>query len=115
MSKENPMDGISKALSGKGKKANRGMVEAIILSKLYKDGFFIVDEKKKRVVIDVRKSRIVEMYKESSYRDIRGIMERTGKGMKLNGYKVKLRWLEDSASEVEKVIDSAVDRAETED
>jgi len=79
---------------------NTQMAEAMILSKLYRDGFFVVDEEAKTVMVEMRKDKIVERYKDSSYEDIKSIIERTAKGLKLAGYEVKVRWLsEDSLSE----------------
>lgn len=88
---------------------NTQMAEAMILSKLYRDGLFLVDEEKKTVKVDMRRSRIVELYKEDSYDDVKDIMDRTVKGLKLAGYAVMVRWLElegmssESIANVEKI------------
>ena len=73
---------------------NKQMAEAMILSKLYRDGLFLVDEESRIVKVDMRRSRIVELYKEDSYDDVKDIMDRTVRGLKLAGYEVKARWLE---------------------
>ena len=72
---------------------NQQMAEAMILSRLYKDGFFVVDEEAKTVKVEMRRDKIVKLYKDSSYKDIRDIVERTVKGLKLAGYEVTVRWL----------------------
>jgi len=107
------------------------MAEAMILTRLYKDGLFIVDEEKKTADINMRRSRLVELYTEESYDDIRSIMLRTMKGLRTAGYKVTARWLdaegvsseanvtygETELEKLQKVVDLLADgaQAETED
>ena len=76
------------------KNMNREVAEGLILSKLYKDGFFTMDEAKKTAIVDCRRSRIVSMYGESSYPDVSSILNRTAKGLEKNGYKVTTKTLE---------------------
>lgn len=79
---------------GLGSKATRDMLESIILTKLHGDGFIKVDEDAKTAVLDCRRGVISDRYEESSYDDIRDIMERTAKGLKLAGYSVRVDYLE---------------------
>ena len=80
--------------NGDKRKPTKQMVEAMILAKLYKDGLFVIDEKKKTAKVDLRQGTIVKRYKEESYDDIKDIMQRTVKGLKMQGYTVKVRWLD---------------------
>jgi len=70
---------------------NKQMAESIILAKLYKDGFILVDEKNKKAVVDMRRGKLVKRYKESSYDDIVSILERTAKGLKMAGYEITVK------------------------
>ena len=81
-------------MTNKKKRANIRMSSAIILAKLYKDGFFVMDEAKRTVEIDMRRSRIVKMYKGESYDDIILIMNRTAYGLDKAGYTVKKKYLD---------------------
>lgn len=101
--------------NGDKRKPTKQMMEAIILAKLYKDGLFVVDEKKKIAKVDLRQSIIVERYTEESYEDIKDIMQRTIKGLKLQGYKVKVRWLDglsvdydEKLEEIEDIIEDTL-------
>lgn len=76
------------------KNMNREVAEGLILSKLYKDGFFTMDEVKKTAIVDARRRHIVDMYGESSYEDVSSILNRTAKGLEKNGYKVTVKVLE---------------------
>ncbi len=104
------------------RKATKQMAEAIILAKLWKDGFFLVDEKNKKVKVDLRQGEIIDRYKEESYDDIKSIMERTIKGLKMQGYDVKVRWLDgvsdeslDKVDEVQDIIRDLLDDTINED
>lgn len=78
----------------KKKGINRDVAEGLILSKLYKDGFFILDETAKTAVVDARKNHIIELYQEESYEDVISIINKTAKGLEKNGYKVTVKRLE---------------------
>jgi len=104
------------------RKPTKQMAEALILAKLYKDGLFIVDEAEKKVTVDLRQGEIVKRYQEESYDDIKDIMERTVKGLKLAGYNVKVRWLDgvsdeslDKDNEVQDIIEDLLDDTINED
>jgi hypothetical protein len=84
---------------------NKQMAESIILAKLYKDGFILVNEKTKKVSVDMRKGEIVKHYKESSYEDVLSILERTVVGLKMADYKVKTRRIEGISPESEEKLD----------
>ena len=85
---------MSEAKNGDERKPTKQMMEAMILAKLYKDGFFVINRKKKTAKVDLRRGKIVKRYKEESYDDIKGIMERTIRGLEMSGYKVRTLWLE---------------------
>ena len=94
---------------------NKQMAEAMILAKLYEDGFFIMDEEAKTVKVEMRRSEIVKRYKESSYADIRSIVERTVVGLKQAGYAVTVRWLDgaskgsqDKVDEIQQVVEKLI-------
>jgi hypothetical protein len=70
---------------------NKKMAETIILAKLYKDGFILMDEENKKVTINMKRGKLVRRYKESSYDDIIGILKRTAKGLKMGGYEVTIQ------------------------
>lgn len=74
----------------KKKNMNREVMEGLILSKLYKDGFFVVDEETKKVLVDARKNHIEDLYGADSYEDVIGIINKTAKGLALNGYEYSL-------------------------
>ncbi len=74
---------------------NKQMAESLILARLHKDGFFIFDEEKKTVEVDMRWGHITKLYKEGSYDDIRDIMQRTVKGLEMAGYQVTVRCLDE--------------------
>jgi len=95
--------------NGDKRKPTKQMVEAMILAKLYKDGLFVVDEKKKTAKVDLRQSIIVERYKEESYENIKDIMQRTIKGLKMQGYKVKVRWLDGLALDYDEKLEEIED------
>lgn len=84
---------------------NKQMAESIILAKLYKDGFIVMDEEHKKAIISMKKSKIIKHYKKSSYEDVRSILERTVKGLRMAGYEVKVRSLEGISPELEKTFD----------
>lgn len=70
------------------------VAEGLILAKLYKDGLFIVDETKRMVKVDARRSRLVKLYQESSYADIKSVIDRTVEGLRMAGYIVSVQWLD---------------------
>lgn len=99
-------------MGGNGKRTlNKQMAESMILAKLYKDGFLLVDEKNKKATVDMRKGEIIERYKESSYDDIKSILERTAAGLRTLGYHVKIRYLEGVSPEFEKTIDAIQEKS----
>ena len=73
---------------------DREAAEKMILAKLYADRVIRVDVIAKKVVMDMRKSILVEAYKEESYDDIISILNRTKAGLIKQGYEVNARWLE---------------------
>ena len=94
------------------RKPTQKMKEAIILAKLYKDGFLVVDQEAKTAEIDMRKSRIVELYTEESYDDVKSILKRTADGLDTLGYEVKLRYLDgltDGESDAAKVLSDVME------
>lgn len=85
--------GQQKARESRAKKKglNRDVMEGLILSKLYKDGLFVVDEEAKTVTVDARKNHIGEMYGEESYTDVMSVIDKTASGLKINGYTVTVK------------------------
>lgn len=79
---------------GKSKTATREMMETVILAKLHGDGLIVVDEGEKTATLDCRRDVIVSRYEESSYDDIRDIMEKTAKGLRLGGYEATVKYLD---------------------
>lgn len=66
-------------------------MEGLILSKLYKDGFFEVDEESKKVSVNAMRNHIEELYGADSYDDVIGIINKTAKGLALGGYDVAIK------------------------
>jgi len=95
----------------KKRSMNKQMAESLILARLYKDGFFIFDEEKKTVEVDMRWGHIIKFYKEGSYNDIRDIMQRTVKGLEMAGYQVTVRCLDDSEMKdgLGRIVDDATE------
>ena len=85
--------GQSKAKEERRKKKDmsREVAEGLILSKLFKDGFFVINEEAKTASVDARKGRIEGLYGEESYSDVIDIINRTAKGLTIGGYKVEIK------------------------
>lgn len=75
----------------------RAVMEGLILSKLYRDGFMTVDEENKSAEFDCRKDALSKKYGEDSFEDIRSIIERTSEGMESFGYSVRVRYIDQGA------------------
>jgi hypothetical protein len=78
----------------KRKGVTKAVAEGLILSKLYRDGIFTIDEKAKTVEVESRKSVLEERYTSESYSDVFDIIKWTSAGLRQQGYTVTVHVLE---------------------
>lgn len=78
----------------KKRSVSKTMAETLILAKLYKDKIIVVDTAHKKVTIDARRGMLIKRYQKESYEDIKSILDRTAKGLGIQGYDVKVTRLE---------------------
>jgi hypothetical protein len=75
---------------------NQKIKESMIVAKLYKDGIIWQEMESSGMVIyvDIRKGNLIEKYKEESYEDLKGILDRLIIGILLNKGRIKIKQFE---------------------
>jgi len=86
--------GRVKTFRQKKKNITRDVAEGLILSSLNRDGIFVLDTKAKTVTVDARRNHLIELYKEESYEDVIGIINKTIRGLESTGFTVTVKRLE---------------------